>query len=245
VIKNIQFILDDPDPNPKYKWVGGFAIMMNITRKLKKIKEISFSKWKIIISNGEIEDSNVSLENGKSLEITLFLDFKKISDCRKPKSVELVYKMIFDGLTVVWMSKNWNAEYLTAINNEIKSEKYKVNLIYGKDYQSPDKHLKAQLYCELFPDYADLYVRFINKDLKKQHDIKFLKGNLNPEMFYGFFINYHWPDSSNFVISDYHKEIFCVFNTKTNQFSLEYKPKIHTLEILKETVRKLAYTPYD
>jgi len=241
MIKDLQFEVNDPNPNPGDKWVGGFAINTNIGKRLQKLKDLNFRKWKIILSDGQTENTHVHWEHGNDLEITLYLDFNKIENCKEEKNIRLLYELIFQGLAVIWNVKGWDVDQLNQIHQEIIHEDYKVFVIVGKDHPSPDKNYKAQLYCELFPDYADYYVRFLSKGNKEYKSIKFLKGPLNPHMFFGVFNNFYWPDAENFIIGDFYKEIFIIFNISSNSFSTEFKPGDYTVEELKNYLQSFDH----
>jgi hypothetical protein len=237
MIKYIQFEIKDPNPAPAGKWIGAFAIETNIGKRLRKVKDLSFRQWKIFLNNGEPEQSYVHWEFKRDLEITLFLDFNKIENCKEDSNIKLLYKLLFQSLEYVWVARGWDINTLQNIFSDIEKEGYKVSGIYGKDHISPDKKFKAQLYCELLPDYSDCYVRFLQKG-RIYKSIKFLMGNLNPEMFYGYFTNCYWADNDNFIICDFYKEMFYLFNVNSETFSLEFRPNDHSLEQLQEKLKR-------
>ena len=99
------------------------------------------------------------------------------------------------------------------------------------------KRLRKIKYLSLHPDYADLYVQFIGKGKKLHRSIYFLKGNLNPALFYGVFVNRYWQNDEQFIICDYSDEIFYVFNVNQNDYSMKYEPVNNTLEELKDYIK--------
>jgi hypothetical protein len=238
MIKSVRFEVNDPNPVPAGKWIGGFAIFTNIGKRLQKVKDLSYGRWKVFVSSGEPEKSHVHWEFKRDLEFILYLDFNKIENCKEYANIRLVYKLIFQSLEYVWRAKGWDKYTLESISSEIEKEGYKVSAIYGKDHPSPDRKFKIQLYCELFPDYSDCYVRFLHKGRIHQ-SVKFLTGNLNPEMFYGYFTNYYWADNENFIICDFYKEMFYLFNVNSDTFSLEFRPNDHSLEQLQKQLKDL------
>ena len=240
MISNVFFETKDPNPVPADKWIGAFAIDTNIGKRLRKVKSLSYRKWRIFISNGEPENSHVHWEFKRDLEITLFLDFNKIENCKEDANIRLLYKLLLQSMEYVWRAKGWDINTLQNIFSEIEKEEYKVSAIYGKDHTSPDKKFKVQLYCELFPDYSDCYVRFLHKG-RIHKSIKFLKGNLDPQMFYGYFSNFYWSDNETFIINNFYKEIFYIFNVNNSTFLVEFRPNDHSLEQLQDQVNSFQY----
>lgn len=236
MIKNVYFEVKDPNPVPAGKWIGAFAIFTNISKRLQKVKDLNFRHWKIFLTNGDPEKSHIYSEFKNDLEITLFLDYNKIENCKEDAGIRLLYKLLFQSLEYVWQSKGWDINTLQSIFAEIENEGYKVSAIIGKDHASPDKKFKVQLYCELFPDYSDCYIHFLHKG-RIHNSVKFLKGKLNPQKFYGYFSNLYWIDNENFIISDFYKEIFYLFNINSDTFSLEFRPNDHSLEKLQEILK--------
>lgn len=238
--------MDDPAPNPVDKWIGMHAITENISMRLRRLKELSFHKWRIVLSNGGSKESYIYWEEPGEIEMKLFFNFNSIENCREPRMIKLAYELVFEALAVVWLVKGFNLDWLSKIHSEIVKDDYKVAARYGKDFPSPDKRHKAAIYCELYPDYSDCYVVFTGKKKAPLRRIKFLKGDIDPEFFLGFFTDRYWPDNDHFIISDTRKEIFYVFNIYNDEFIIDYKEVYDTADVLKNFLKAFQYgVPYE
>jgi hypothetical protein len=241
MITSVEIYLGDLDPNPEDKWIGAFAIISNIGKRLKKLEEISYRKWRLTLADGQSDQSHIFWDDGKNLEALLFIDFQKIISCAEFQSIQLLYEMIFEALGQIWQVKSWNPDRLAEMHAAIKEENYKVSIIYGKDFPSPDKKRKAQFYCELFTDFAEYYVRFIGKGNKVHENIHFLKVDVDPDSYFMYFTNHYWNDKENFIVSDFNNEIFYIFNVNSGCFSIEYRPIDNSLEQLQNYVKAMQY----
>ena len=131
-----------------------------------------------ILANGEISNSHIQWEGKKNMRIILFINFSEIKNCKEIKYVKLIYERLFMALSYVWDLKAWDSKELTEIFKDIKREDYRVFVTYGRQIYSPDKKYKAEFICELYPDYADVYVQLTGKRNTLDQRIKIIKTNL-------------------------------------------------------------------
>lgn len=241
MISYVIFEIKDSNPQPAGKWHGAFAIITNVSTRLQKVRELSFRKWKIFITHGKAEESYVHDEFRRDLEMTLYIDTTKVRNCEEPENIRLLYEWIFEGLRYIWRSRAWNGEILDEMHAAIIKDDYKVVARVGKDYPSPNKLYKAQLYCEIYPQYTDLYIHFIGKGKKLYRTIYFLRGNSDPYMFYGVFSQHYWSDDNNFILCNYTGEIKYVFDVDKDDFNIVYDPINNTLEELQDYINAFKH----
>lgn len=235
MIRSVDFEVNDSFANGK--WVGMYAITVNLIKRIRKLKGLSYNRLQLILQNGEPDQTTVDWENSRNIRVHLYLDFNKIVNCREPEQIKLAYKLIFDSLRVLWKLRGWQKEDLDKIYSQIVEENYEVSAVYGNAFHSRDKQHKVELYCKLMPDYAEHYVRFLNKKNQVLREVFYLKGGLNPIMFFGFFNSIYWRDNEHFFIVDMNREIFYIFQVSVDNFSIEFKPLYNSIEDLKNYVR--------
>ena len=220
MIKRLELSIDDHSFLPG-KWIGGHAIRVNIIKRLKKLEITHYKKFEIILSNGLPENSYIEYEDKNNIRVFALNRFDTIINCTDIQNVRLIYTMIFESLSVIWEKKEWDENSLIKIHGEIVKENYVVISAYGKPSLSLNKKLKAEIYCQLFPEYAEFYLR-INEKNKQKREILFFKGYLDPAFFLSFFNSLNWKENEYAVLSDYNKRVFFIFSAVDGSFQVEY-----------------------
>lgn len=214
---------------------GMTSVYYNMRRKLEKFKYVGYKKINIVFAHGISTSIEIDWEDKKSVRIRSVIPRSAITSGVDGISLSDVYREVFNCLHVLWEKNNWNKDDLVEIYDTIKKVNYEAKLP-GRSFSSPDKKKKAQLFFDIYPKYTDYYLQFSEKK-SVQPKIHFLKGRPNPDLFFGFFGELYWRDNEYFFITDFNKEIFFIFSIKDNSFSIEFQPKINSLDTLKGYVK--------
>jgi hypothetical protein len=233
---NIEF--DDEFENPNILT----PIRHNIRKQLEKFKYISYKKIDIKISMAVERNISIEWDDKKSATIACLADIlPDIGDDNK--DTQELYNVIFECLKKLWAKSKWDIDDLDNVFEEIKNDKFSVS-IQSRTITSPDKKNKAGFRFEIFPNFSNYHLEFLSKKVKRS--ILFFKGHPEPSIFLGFFSNHYWRDNEHFIISDFNKEIFFVFNIHQDSFTLEYSPKYNSIEKCKDCVKALQFdTPQE
>ncbi|MDO6433191.1 hypothetical protein Q4E93_21455 [Flavitalea sp. BT771] len=218
---------------------GMIAARYNIQQKINTLHYCNYNRIEVILTSNKQEDPSrmgVFRDDGKRAHLQYYADEKAFRRPDGSTDLPQLYKALLAGLEILWEKKGWNTEDLREIYRKIEEEGFFVSVAAGKALTSPDKQCKAEFYCVLYPGYADYYLWFYNKKKKWERKIMFLKGHEEPALFFNFFQNRDWRDNEYFLISDWNKEVFFVFNVNTDAFTVEYKP-VHSLEMAQNKLK--------
>lgn len=218
-------------------------IQYNYIKYLSRLKYISYKRIDIIIDagNSELQQFNIEWDDGKSARVSVDIDRLDLDDLSSIESVVNIYNAVATCLIALWKKNNWNPNDIEGALTEIEKEKYRVSVIFGKKYTSPDKKHKAEFVCDIFSEYADYYLQVaINKNITRQK-IKFLKGTPIVDLFFTFFNKLYWRDNEHFILHDFNKEIFYVFYVNDNNFSIEYRPIHNSQDQLENYVKAYSF----
>lgn len=216
-------------------------IQYNVYQRLHKHEYITCRRIDIILTESLVQgDIDVVVDDKRRVEIKSGIGGIDINHILENDGAT-VYKVIFSTLRLFWRRNKWNELDIDQLSDEIKHTDFVSTISFSKKYLSPDKKTKAEFYCELFPEYTNYYLDFLNKKKELIRRIKFFKGHQDPLIFFGFFANKTWRDNDFFFLTDYNKEIYFIFNIYEDSFELEYKPTFNSLEKCKDYVR--AFEP--
>lgn len=215
-------------------------IQYNYIKRLNKLKYVSYRRIDIMIEvNDTTEEEKIEIlwDDTKTSKMICNIDKNVANDVSSLSCIIQVYKKVFNCLTALWKKNKWESVDLHSIFANIESEWFKVSITYGKTYLSPNKKHKAEIFCDIFPDYADYYLKILCKGSINVSKFKFFKGLTNIDFFFSFFNNYYWRDDSFFLITDINKEIFFLFNIEMGFSGIEYKPFDNSIEKCKNFVQ--------
>lgn len=218
---------------------GLISVKYNIQQKLNDLSYCNYSRIDFVLTNNKQEDPGrmgVWWDEGKRADIQWYADEKTFRQPDGSPDLPHLYKTILSGLQALWEKKGWNVEDLRDMYRKIEEEKFFISVTFVKALTSPDKQNKAEFYCVLYPGYTEYYLWFYNKKKKWERKIMFLKGQEEPIAFFGFFQNRGWRDNEYFLLSDWNKEIYFVFNVNKDEFSVEFKP-VKSLEIAQNKLK--------
>ncbi len=189
-------------------------IQYNLLKKLSKLKYITYRRIDITLSvNQALRHLRIDWDDGKTSTISCTIEHQ-FNDLTSMDGIAEIYQNVSHCLIVSWNKNNWNAKDIQNIINEIISEKYFVSVTIGKNHSSLDRKYKVELVCEIHPLYAEYYLDVSEKGNSFKHRIHFLKGTPIIDLFFVFFTKHYWHDNANFIIHDFNKEIFFVFDIK-------------------------------
>lgn len=209
-------------------------IQYNILKRIGKLKYITYRRIDINLCFDGCEE--ITWDNAKTAVIKVSAPKRLESSLESKETIVELYKIVFAGLKKHWQKNNWNLGDLNEMHNAIIKEDYKSHITSRKSILSKNRKRKAELYCELQPDYSD-YFLIISERRKELYRFNYLHGISDPGMFFGFFPNFYWIGDESVVLSDLNKEIFYVFDMTKGNFSIDYRPLYNTIEELKNYVK--------
>jgi hypothetical protein len=204
-------------------------IQYNILKRIKQLKYVTYRRIDFLFAIGT-DSLMVERDDRKTAVVKCFADRSIVETIEAKDTIAGVYSKILNGLKLLWERNKWDKRGLEDIYNEIIKEDYFSSIIYGKVYVSPDKKYKAYFLCEIFPGFADYFLVFMGAKGMLHRKIKFLHGHSDPSIFFTFFNNQSWRDSDHFLLSNNNKEVFYIFNVKSDNFSIEYRPIYNSLQ---------------
>lgn len=211
-------------------------IQYNIHKRLRELKYVTYRRLDFTLIDENKGGAEIEWDDKKTANIRCYVDPVIIPSIEDKNGIAAVYTVLFDALKALWIKNNWNSEDLKNIYSEIERENFFSSRSYGKVEVSTDKKYKTKFFCELYPVYADYYLRFLGKKGEVVQEVKFLHGHPDPSIFFNFFPNRVWRDNEYFLLSDANKEIFYIFNVNSANFSIEYRPINNSLEECKNYV---------
>ncbi len=215
-------------------------IEYSVYKHLKSLKYVSFRRIDIEVEAKEIIEAPSVFHAHDIARIKLSLGSDEMLTIQEKKTINTIYSKVFDSLKILWLEKSWSIEDLSRIHDQIPLEQLPCTMLVGKPVASKSKKYKAIVRCEVYTDYADYFVDFMEKG-KAVHSIHFLKGSPIIQLFLGFFHTRSWNGDDFFIFSDLNKEIFYVFNRKEEHFTIEYRPIYNTEEQCKRHVRAFEF----
>ena len=214
-------------------------IQYNVAKRVANLKGSKYRRVDIIF-DCKHDDIDIEWNDIKTARIICEISCGIVPFLGEENTIKEVYTTICKCLTKLWDSNGWNSDVINNIFADIANENYKSWFIYGKTLLSPDKRLKACLFCDLHPTFGNYYVQILNRKNELIKNILFLKGQPDLLVFFLFFKNYYWVDSENFILCDINKEIFYVFNI-TDGMSVEYKPLYNSEEDCQNYIKAFEY----
>lgn len=216
---------------------GIIAIKYNLQQKLSRLPYLSYTKISISITDYNKEkDLGLWWDDKKTANLRCYIDGEIIKDLSNSVNIALTYQEVLLCLEQLWVKNNWNKIDLTGVYETLEKENFHVLVSMRKKMQSENKKFSVDFNCIIFPTYTDFYLIFSRRNQIIRR-IKFLKGQPDPFIFFGFFTNRYWKGDELFLISDINKEIFFIFSIDKDDFSIEYRPLINSLEKCKDYLR--------
>lgn len=221
---------------------GIIALKYTLQIRINSLTYCSYRKIDLLLTGSELSPlgrTGLWRDDGKNAVIQWYADERTFRLEDGTTDLEALLTIILRALEELWRKKGWPVDDLAEMHRIIVREQFYVSMTYGLVRASPVKKHRAELYCQLYPSHTDYFVRFRGKN-SPARKVHFLKGQEDPEILYEFFRHRTWKDDESLVISDWNQEIFFIFNIQKDDFTLEFRPTYHSLEVCMDKLRSFG-----
>ncbi|WP_422006470.1 hypothetical protein [Roseivirga pacifica] len=217
---------------------GFFGISRLIEREISSLEYVQYSSISIRITVNEDYPEGVQVFGAEESKGVCMIRANDLS-WNISSDIEGIYKKIFSYLEYLWVFNEWNVDHLNEVFDKIKSRKFVSDFVWikGKRLGRSDKSIEVRIKYEF--DKAIVYFSLYDKKNVISDYQVFVTVSF-PVILERFFNKLSYKSGSVFL-SDSMAEIHFKLNIETFDLSVEFDPKDHSVDELKEIVEVLKY----